>query len=287
MKGLGAVTGHCKHLCRIEVESGDDSICYLLKQVRNPSKCSLYSGGFDSYACLTSVGAVQLASLLPRFNNVIVLKLYLRDRCAAALDTLVTSITHKTLEKLSLRGIILTPAATEKLGRSLPEMSSLVELVLCGVDGSILQAEQMEALFGRFNKTLPLLKKLTFRGFNERGPCLAPLIKILRFFPNLRELWLEVLNIDDHDQCSLLKSFGSLTRLEVRINGKWSLHSFCYSSDNDVKIVKLDVKSPTPAVAAMLGRLLPELSSLQELTLTGLLQAGKMFLLKHRFFSDF
>ena len=102
MKGLGAVTGNCKHLCRIDVESGDDSICYLLEQVRNPSKCSLFIGGVDSYACLTSVGAVQLASLLPRFNNVIVLKLYLRDRCAAALGTLVTSITHKTLERLSL-----------------------------------------------------------------------------------------------------------------------------------------------------------------------------------------
>ena len=133
---------------------------------------------------------------------------------------------------------------------------------------------------------MPLLERLTFSGFNVRG-CLAPLIKSLRFFPNLRELRLEVLNIDDHDQCSLLKSFGSLTRLEVRINGKWSLHSFCYSSDNDVKIVKLDVKSPTPEVAAMLGRLLPELSSLQELTLTGLLQAEKMSLLKHRFFGDF
>ena len=84
MKALGAVIGNCKHLSRIEVKKGDDSTCYLLGQVRNPSKCSLtidrrYPG--RSYDVgLTSDGAVQLASLLPRFNNVIALNLELRDR---------------------------------------------------------------------------------------------------------------------------------------------------------------------------------------------------------------
>ncbi|XP_020610719.1 NACHT, LRR and PYD domains-containing protein 3-like, partial [Orbicella faveolata] len=41
VKALGAVIGNCKHLSGIEVEKGDDSICYLLEQMRNPSKCSL------------------------------------------------------------------------------------------------------------------------------------------------------------------------------------------------------------------------------------------------------
>ena len=75
VKDLGVVIGNCKHLSRIEVASNDDSMCYLLEQVRNPSKCSLYIGGGFCY--LTSAGAVQLASLLPRFNNVIALKLNL------------------------------------------------------------------------------------------------------------------------------------------------------------------------------------------------------------------
>ena len=44
--GLGAVIGNCKHLSSIEVASGNDSICYLLEQVRNPSKCSLKIGVF-------------------------------------------------------------------------------------------------------------------------------------------------------------------------------------------------------------------------------------------------
>ena len=148
-------------------------------------------------------------------------------------------------------------------------MSSLQELVLSGVDGNVLQAEQMEALFGRFNKTLPLLERLTFSGFNVRG-CLAPLIKSLRFFPNLRELWLEKLNSDEHEQCSLLKSFGSLTRLDVFIDGERPLDSYRFFPNHDAKIMKLSVTSLTPAAAATLGRLLPDLPSLQELSFTGL-----------------
>ena len=277
---LGAVIGNCKHLISIDVGIGGDSVCCLLEQVRNPSNCSLVIGRlFSNTRRLTSVGAVQLASLLPRFNSVIILKLYLRDCCAAALDTLVTSITHKTLENLALKEIILTPAAIRALGRSLPEMSSLKELVLSGVDGSILQAEQMEALFGRFSKTLSLLQHLTFSSFNVRG-CLAPLIKSLRFFPNLRELRLEKLPFDEHEQCSLLKRFGSLTRLEVGINDERPVVSFYYDSYQDSTIVQLDVISLTPAVAVMLGRLLPEFSFLQEVKLTGLcgsiLQAKEM-----------
>ena len=285
VKGLGVVIGNCKYLSRIEVASGDDSICYLLEQVRNPSKCSLVIGSVPCNIRLTSVGAVQLASLLPRFNNVIALKLSLRHCCAAALDTLVSSITYKTLQKLGLKEIILTQAATKELSRSLPKMSSLVELELAGVDESILQAEQMEALFGRFNKTLPLLNKLIFSGFNVKG-CLAPLIKSLRFFPNLRRLRLENLNIDEHEQCSLLKSFGSLKRLEsleVCINNERPVDSFQYSYKN----VRLGIISLTPALAAMLGWLLPELSSLQELELYGVdgstLQAEQMEALFGRF----
>jgi len=55
--------------------------------------------------CETPVSALcplTVASLLPRFNTVVAIDLDLRDCCAAALDTLVPSITHKTLEGLTL-----------------------------------------------------------------------------------------------------------------------------------------------------------------------------------------
>ena len=279
VKTLGAVIGNCEHLSRIEVGSGDDSICYLLEQVRNPSKCSLMILA-DVGINLTSAGAVQLASVLPKFNNVITLSLDLSDCDAATLDTLVTNITHKTLKELILRGLILTPAATKALGRSLPEMLSLRVLELTGVDGSILQAEELEALFGGFNKTMPLLK-LTFSGFSVRG-CLAPLIKCLLFFPNLRELELERLNMDEHDLCDLLKSLGficDLTKLEVCTRGE-SFHYYTSRDGLDDRVLKLGVRSLTPAVSAMLGRLLPGMSSLKVLEIIGVrespLQAEEM-----------
>ena len=215
-------------MSRIAAEGVDDSICYLLEQVRNPSKCSVSIGKLrpplrnffrfpvDAHSThLTSFGAVRLASLLPRFNNVIALDLDLRDCSAAALDTLVANITHETLKQLTLRRIILTPAATRMLGRSLPEMSSLQKLVFNGFDGSILQTEEMEALFDGFNKTMPLFK-LTLSDFSVRS-CLAPLIKSLPFFPNLRQSRLEKLDIDEHDKCCLLKSFGFLTVMNLNV----------------------------------------------------------------------
>ena len=270
VKTLGAVIGNCKHLSRIELKGGVDCICYLLEQVRNPGKCSLTIDSSDFDSRLTSVRAVQLASLLPRFNTVIALNLDLRDCCAGALDTLVPSITHKTLQSLQLSAIILTPAVTKALGQSLPEMSSLQVLKLSGVNGSILPAEEMEAFFGGFNKTMPLLEWLTFSGFNVRG-CLAPLIKSLPFFPNLIKLELERLNIDEHDQCSLLKSFGSLTTLgKVHVREGTYLDSFHYFTQwNNKTTLQLDVISLTPTLAAMLGRALPEMSSLKQLALTG------------------
>ena len=290
VKALGAVIGNFEHLSRIEVMNCDDSICHLLEHVRNPSKCFLrltigsYSAGFLRRRCgvhLTSDEAVRLASLLSRFNNVIALNLDLTDCCTAALNTLVTSVTHKTFEKLTLTGINLTLAVAKALGRSLPEMSSLQGLELSGLGGGILQAEEMEALFGGFNNSMPL-SKLTFSGFNVRG-CLVPLIKSLPLFPNLRELKLEKLNIDEHDQCSLLKNFPFLTQLrsfQVQILGETHLDSYyCYTSMVN-KTLELGVTSLTPAVAAMLGRLLPELLFLQELALTGfyggILQAEEM-----------
>ena len=273
MKSIGAVIRNCKNLSMIKVEDDYDSICHLLEHVRNPSKCSLK---VDVH--LTSAGTVQLVSLLPRFNSVITLCLHLADCCAAAQDTLVTSITHKTLEKLILLGINLTPAGAETLGRALPEMSSLQKLELTGIDGSILQAEEMEALFGGFNKTVPL-SKLTFSCFNVRG-CLSPLIKSLPFFPSLRELKLERLNTSEHDQCSLLKSFRFLTKLKLHLHEKTNLDSFHYRASMDEKVLKLGVIHLTPALAAVLGRFLPELSSLRVLGSIGfyrsILQAEEM-----------
>ena len=276
VKALGAVIQNCKHLKRIEAQKSDDSVCDLLKQVPNPSKCSLTIGSSDLRpdvsVHLTSAGVVQLANLLPRFNNTIILSLDLNDCCSQAVNTLVTGITHETLVRLVLSGISLTSAAAAALGGSLPEMSSLQVLELTGVDGSTLQAEDMEKLFGGFNKTLPLYK-LTFNGFGVRG-CLTPLTKSFRFFPSLKDLKLEKLNLDEHDQCGLLESFRfirDLTGLNIREKQQGDAH--CYTEESNTPRVggklNLDGISLTPEAAAALGRSFPEMSSLLELELTG------------------
>ena len=207
----------------------------------------------------------DLCSLLKSFGFLMKLKVHIYEgtdldsfRCDTFMDV-------KTLD-LGVKG--LTPTLAAVLGRLLPEMSSLQELALFGAYGSILQAEEMEALFGGFNKTMPLLEHLTFSGFNVRGG-LAPLIKSLPFFPNLEWLQIESLDIDVRDHCSLLKSFGFRMKLEVRIHEETGLQSFrCYTI-MDVKTLELGVISLTPTLAAMLGRLLPEMSSLQVIDLTG------------------
>ena len=51
------------------------------------------------------------------------------------------------------------------------------------------------------------------------GGCLAPLTKSFHFFPNLTELKLEKLNMDENDQCGLLESLPfirNLAALEIQ-----------------------------------------------------------------------
>jgi len=79
------------------------------------------------------------------------------------------------------------------------------------MDGSILQAEKMEALFGGIKKPMPLLQ-LRLSGFSVRG-CLSPLFRSLRFFPSLIDLELEGLNMDTFELNGLLESFQFIPNL--------------------------------------------------------------------------
>ena len=267
VKDLGAVIRSCEHLYMINVVDGEDSMCYLLEQVQNPGKCSVmidYSFTRPAGAHVTSVGAVQLASLLPTFSNISTLHLDLRDCCSTALDTLVTSITHKTVKKLVLNGVTLTPEAAEVLGRSLPEMSSLKDLQLYVIDGSILQAEEVKALFGR----LPLYNR-TFRSSSEIG-CLASSDESHWFLPNLTVLQCEKLNLDEGDLCGLLENWsfiGNLRELHVLGDQPGRVDLCTYSSFSSR--LTLGGVNLTSAAATILGRILPQMSSLLTLKLTG------------------
>ena len=217
-KDLGAVFRNCKHLKTIRLVGCGGDVCELLDQIPNPSTCSLMIGDYSrlsfnrAHHLLTLVAAEKLAGVLPRFN-VTALYLDFVDCCAAAVNKLVCSIPHKTLQRLKLRGISLTPAAAVALGRSLSEMWSFRELELTGVDGSILQVEEMEALFGGINQTFPALKWLTLSNFNTRGS-LAPLTKRVHLFPNLYSLDVSCSNVAERDFRGLLESLRSIPNLK-------------------------------------------------------------------------
>jgi len=212
LKDLGAVIRNCKRLKTIEFGECGDGMCELLEQVPNPSTCCVKILRLLSRGSLTSVAAEKLAGVLPLFINITALHLNLYDCCAAAVNKLVCSITHKTLKELVLWNISLTPAVGASLGRSLPEMSSLERLFITGVD-SILQEEEMEALFGGMNKTFPALQFVTLGNFQARGS-LAPLTKRVQFFPNLKYLCPCFLDMDGHDLHCLLDSLRSIPNLK-------------------------------------------------------------------------
>ena len=125
---------------------------------------------------------------------------------------LFAAIANKTLEKVKLRKMNLTSAAAEALGRSLPELRALKEVRVSGSDGCSLQHEEMEAMFGKFKRPFPLLIRLKICNFSARGT-LAQLTRNLRFFPSLRHLDLEALDMGEADLCSLLDNLKFIPNL--------------------------------------------------------------------------
>ena len=122
MKGLGAVIKHCNHLERVKISGSNNSLHCLLEQVPNPHRCSLSI----RFCNLSSIGAVKLASLLPRFETVTNVNLCLTECSARAATRLVNAIKYKTLKELKLSGLrLLSPRA----GQSMPELQSALRIL--------------------------------------------------------------------------------------------------------------------------------------------------------------
>ena len=188
-----------------------------------------------------------LSEYFPSLNILIVeCRALAREGCVGE----VNAMGHLTLyhfESLELRNVNLTPPVISALGRALSTMSSLEQLCLfssgeiimqdeevealfggldetinlkkltfsgfklTGSDGSILDVEEMEALFGGIN-TKMLLKTLYFSGFCVKG-VLAPLTKSFQFFPNLQQLMLTALHLDEEDLQGLLENLKFIPEL--------------------------------------------------------------------------
>ena len=290
MKSLGAVIKHCSHLerivwkfdrCYCDSDDSDDenfdsnyshahdSVCYFLEQVPNPSVCSLSIG----FCALTSTGAVKLASLLPRFENVILLWLSLVKCSTDAVTRLVAAIKHKTLKELSLEigEINLTSAVVDALCQSLSELSALEELRIGTSDGYCLVADDLVDLDDSWS--FPSLK---IRGLTDSSA--EPTTRLIDVFDHniFRELKLKKIHLTPAVAKVLVQLLPKLSALELL-----KIKSLTECSDEEVTrlidginhktLEELDLSEMnlTSAVAESLGRSLPELSALGSLALSG------------------
>ena len=237
MKRLGAVIKHCYHLERVEIFESKNPLFCLLEQVPNPRRCSLSI----RFCGLSSIGAVKLTSLLPRFETVTNLDLDLAECSARAATLLVNAIKHKSLEELELNRICLRSAGA---GHSLPESSVLRTLKL-----SFLPQCPDRAVTGLLadikHKTLEELELNNIHLTSSVADVLC------HSLPQL--LALQRLAISGLAECS----DEAVTRLVAAVMHKTLL---------DLEIREINL---TPAVVEALGHSLPKLSALQQLEIRG------------------
>ena len=219
MKCLVTIFRDCKNLKNISFQSVNKRTCELLQYVPNPRTCRVHLGYFplvpSGEPSLTSADVTKLAGLLPQVKNLVSLRLNLNDCCAEAVNKLVCSITHKTLEELELHGIILTPV-TAALGRSFSEMSSLQYLTITGPERGFLKPNEIEASPTGFDRTSLVSQLFTF----NTGGC--------RFLPSLVALDLVNLNLNERDLRELLdnlKFFSELRHLSLYYNPLGDQHT--------------------------------------------------------------
>ena len=296
MKSLGAAIKNCNHLEHIEVSHSNSSLSHILKHVPNPRRCSLSI----SWCSLTSKGAVELASLLPKFERVIRLSLSLAKCSAEAVTRLVASIKHNTIEDLELSEINLTTAAAEALSQSLSELSALQKLEISGV--TLCSAEAGTRLFaGIKHKTLEKLElreiNLTTAAAESLGQSLSELSALqtlrirgvtlcsaeagTRLFAGIKHKTLEHLelskiNLTTAAAESLGKSLSELPALQnLEISGV-TLYSaeaatslFAGIKHKTLEDLELSKINLTTAAAESLGKSLSELPALQNLEISG------------------
>ena len=147
---------------------------------------------------LTSAAAAALGQTLPELSALERLECSGLTLCSPeAVTSFVAAIKQKTLKELILSKINLTSPVAEALGQSLPELLALQTLEISGSYGCSLQRTEMKAMFGTFNKP-SLLKILKICCFSARGSLIA-LTENLCFFPRLKLLHLENLDLDEAD----------------------------------------------------------------------------------------
>ena len=236
-----------------------DSICHLLKQVSNPHRCFLSI----KHCSLTSKGAVEFASLLPRFQKVSRLHLHLAECSAKAVSKLVAAIKHESLLELKLCEITLTPAVVESISQSIPELTALQILQMKGSSGCNLRLDiPVCSSFGA----------LTITGLTENAAkAITRLFDVFKHKP-VDEVELSVVKLTStlaDALGQLLPELSPLERLSISSLNKWSDEATTklVSSIKTLEKLGLSKMNLTSAAAEAPGQLVPELSSFQALGL--------------------
>ena len=252
-----------------DASDAHDSVCHLLEQVQNPNRCSL---SFKLRA-LTSTGAVKLASLLPRFENVTFLYFSLVKCSTDAVTRLVAAIKHKTLKGLLLEigEINMMSAVVEVLCQSLPELLALKGLSIRTLDGCSLLLYNPVGLHDSYS-----FSRLDICGLTDSS---AEAVRRLIDVANhnfLSELRLEEINPTPAVAEVIVQLLPKLSALQILEIKSWTecsdevvtrlIDGINHKTLKGLGLCKMNL---TSVVAESLGRLLPELSALKTLVLSG------------------
>ena len=239
-----------------------DSICHLLEQVSNPHRCIISI----ERRSLTSKGAVEFASLLPRFQKVTRLDLHLAECSAEAVSKLFAAIKHESLEELELSEITPTQAVVESLSQSLPELTALQIQRMKGWSGCNLCFRSPDWEFSS--------RRLTITGLTENAAKAITRLSALFKHKTVDEVQLSAIKLTS----TLVDALGQLLP-ELSALGSLSISSLNVCSDEAATKLVASIKHKnlhqlflqginlTSAVAEALGQLLPELSALRTLSL--------------------
>ena len=219
---------------------------------------------------VTSAAMGALGQSLPELSALQTLKLSgLTEYSDQAVTKLVAAIKHKTLQKLELSEINLASVAAEALGQSLPELTALRTLMISGLTEC--SDEAVTELVAAIK--LETLVELELSEMNLTSAAAVALGQSLSELPSLQNL-----TISGSDGCSLQLKF-SLFR-ELKISGVTELSAEAVTRLIDViknkpfEELELSEIDLTSAVAEALGQLLPELSALQTLKISGLTESS-------------
>ena len=244
--------------CRSEYS--DDSICHLLEQVSNPHRCFLSIERFF----LTSKGAVNFTSLLPRFQKVTRLDLDLAECSAEAVSKLFAAIKHESLKELKLSEITLTPAVVESLSQSLPELTALQILQIKDSSGCnlVLLIPTITGLTENAARVITRLSDV----FKHKPVDEVKLSEVKRTSTLADAL------------CHLLSELSALRRLSISSLNECSDEAatklVAAIKHKSLEKLELSEINLTSAAAEALGQLLPELSALRTLSLGSLTECS-------------